>query len=75
MPQTSGGLPGWLANSYRRRGWIYVGGLVLWLLAAGYKGLPLWLDACMVTFSFLLIWGSFSRSKRLKKMSAKNEQE
>jgi len=54
-------------------GWIYIAGLVFWLVAGGYKGIPIWLDACLIAFSCLLIWHSFRKANRLKSMLSESE--
>jgi len=50
-------------------GWIYIAGLAVWLLAGGFRGLPIWLIIFMLAFSFLLIWNSFRRSRKLRDVS------
>jgi hypothetical protein len=71
MPQFQKGLIGRGARSSHRLGWIYIAGLAVWLLIGGYKGMPVWLDICIVLFSALLIWNSFRNAKKFKEASAR----
>lgn len=47
-----------------RMRWIYVAGLIVWLLSKGYEGLPVWCIALIVSFSGFLIWSSFKQAKK-----------
>ena len=69
MSQFQKRLIGLGARSSHRLGWIYIVGLIFWVLIGGYKGLPVWLSIGIVLFSALLILNSFRRAKKLKDAS------
>jgi hypothetical protein len=59
------------AGAMRRSGYFWVWGLFMFILVAGYREEPWWATLLGLSFSGILIWGTFRAAKKMEVMDTR----